>query len=112
MRRMFVILFSVVVASLLVVTPALAAPAPLPTNPLPAAAPPAWGAPRYHVVRAGETLFSIGRRYGVNPWSIASANHLYNANRIYAGQCLYIPAVSYYRYCGCGYYNRYGCCRW
>ena len=106
MRRMFVIVFSVVVVSLLVVTPALAAPAPVQIS----VSPPAWGAPRYHVVRAGETLFSIGRLYGVNPWSIASANHLYNANRIYAGQCLYIPAV--YQYCGCGYYNRYGCCRW
>lgn len=108
MHRMLVIVFSVVVVSLLVVTPALAAPAPVQAS----APPPAWGAPRYHVVRAGETLFSIGRLYGVSPWAIASANHLYNADRIYAGQCLYIPAVYYYRNCGCGYYNRYGCCRW
>ena len=111
MRRMLVIVFSVVVVSLLVVTPALAAPAPVQVS----VSPPAWGAARYHVVRAGETLFSIGRRYGVSPWAIASANHLYDANRIYAGQCLYIPAVynyGYYNY-NCRYYTyRYGCYRW
>lgn len=111
MRRLIVMVFSVVVISLLVVTPALAAPAPVQVS----VSPPAWGAPRYHVVRAGETLFSIGRRYGVNPWSIASANHLYDANRIYIGQCLYIPASYYNQYCGYPYYNAgyyYGCRRW
>jgi LysM repeat protein len=46
----------------------------------------------YHTVSYGETLFSIGRYYGVNPYSIARANNLYNPNYIYAGQVLYIPA--------------------
>jgi LysM repeat protein len=46
----------------------------------------------YHRVRSGETLFSIGRHYGVNPYSIADANNLRNPNRIYSGQVLYIPA--------------------
>jgi spore germination protein len=55
------------------------------------AAPPAYG-PIYHCVRYGETLFSIGRLYGVNPYAIASANYLPNPNRIYAGQMLLIPA--------------------
>ena len=73
MRRMILVVVSILAASLLVVTPALAAPASLPAS-APPAAPPAWGTARYHVVRAGETLFSIGRRYGVNPWAIASAN--------------------------------------
>ncbi|HID61553.1 MAG TPA: LysM peptidoglycan-binding domain-containing protein [Anaerolineae bacterium] len=54
------------------------------------AAPPAYG-PVYHCVRYGETLFSIGRLYGVNPYAIASANGLPNPNRIYAGQVLLIP---------------------
>jgi LysM repeat protein len=44
-----------------------------------------------HTVRYGETLHSIGRHYGVNPWRIASANGIYDLNRIYAGQRLCIP---------------------
>jgi len=54
------------------------------------AAPPAYG-PTYHRVRYGETLFSIGRLYGVSPYAIAHANYLPNPNRIYAGQVLLIP---------------------
>lgn len=50
----------------------------------------------YHTVRYGETLFSIGRKYGVNPYSIARANNLYNPNYIYAGQVLYIPSGGYH----------------
>jgi len=46
----------------------------------------------YHTVRYGETLFSIGRPYGVNPWLIARANYLINPNIIFAGQVLCIPA--------------------
>ena len=55
------------------------------------AAPADLAAPAWHRVQPGETLFSIGRMYGVSPWSIASANHLANSNRIYVGQRLYIP---------------------
>lgn len=46
----------------------------------------------WHTVRAGETLASIGRTYGVAWTTIATANNLGNANRIYAGQQLCIPA--------------------
>lgn len=62
-----------------------------------------------HIVRYGETLFSIGRWYGVNPWSIAHANGLVNPNHIYAGQRLHIPGwgcTGYYQPCygwGCGH---------
>jgi len=45
----------------------------------------------HHVVRYGETLSSIAYRYGVSPWALARANHIYNMNLIYAGQVLYIP---------------------
>jgi LysM repeat protein len=45
----------------------------------------------YYTVCWGDTLFSIGRRYGVSPWAIAGANRLHNPNWIYAGQTLYIP---------------------
>jgi len=54
-----------------------------------AAPPPACR--RYHIVRPCETLFSIGRLYGVSPYAIARANHLWNPNLIYVGQCLVIP---------------------
>ncbi len=55
-----------------------------------AAAPPACE-PIYHYVRYGETLSSIGRLYGVNPYAIARANGIANPNYIYAGQVLFIP---------------------
>jgi len=47
--------------------------------------------PGYHLVRAGETLYSIGRLYGVDPYAIATANGLSNPDYIYIGQLLYIP---------------------
>ena len=46
---------------------------------------------RWHVVRPGETLFAIGRIYGVNPYAIAQANALPNPNYIQIGQVLCIP---------------------
>ncbi len=55
------------------------------------AAPPASGGV-YHTVRYGETLFSLGRYYGVNPYQIARENGLPNPDCIYAGQVLYIPS--------------------
>jgi spore germination protein len=58
----------------------------------------------HHTVRYGETLYSIGRYYGVNPYYIADVNNLYNPNHIYAGQVLYIPT---YHACD-GYYGDYG----
>jgi LysM repeat protein len=42
-------------------------------------------------VRWGDTLNSISYRTGVSPWAIAQANGIYNLNRIYAGQALWIP---------------------
>ena len=109
MRRRAMIVFTVLVALLLVAAPAAAAPAEVPANAGAVAAPQAAAA-RYHVVRFGQTLFSIGRMYGVSPWAIASANHLANPNRIYAGQCLYIPPrpVCPPSWCGCGLYR----CGW
>jgi len=45
-----------------------------------------------HTVRAGETLSSIGLRYGVSANAIAAANGLANPNYIYVGQVLTIPS--------------------
>lgn len=44
-----------------------------------------------HIVRWGENLTSISRRYGVSIYAIVQANGLSNPNRIYAGQRLLIP---------------------
>ncbi len=77
MRKMMIILAAVLILGVLTTTVGYAAP-------------PAYG-PIYHCVRYGETLFSIGRQYGVNPYAIARANYLPNPNCIYAGQVLRIP---------------------
>lgn len=44
-----------------------------------------------YVVQRGDTLFKIARHFGVNLYSLAQANNIWNINRIYAGQTLYIP---------------------
>jgi LysM repeat protein len=44
-----------------------------------------------HVVRYGETLTSIARRYGTTIWTLAQLNNLANPNIIYAGQRLRVP---------------------
>ena len=73
------------------------------------AAPAELASSTWHWVRPGETVFSIGRLYGVNPWTISAANHLANPNRIYAGQRLYIPAGNGYPpACGSFYWTRLG----
>ncbi len=46
-----------------------------------------------HTVKLGETLFSIGRLYNVNPYSIAAANNLPYPYIIYPGQQLTIPTA-------------------
>ena len=45
----------------------------------------------YHKVRAGETLYCIGRAYRVNPWAIATVNHIAYPYYVYPGQMLAIP---------------------
>jgi len=49
------------------------------------------GDPVRHVVRKGETLMMIAKRYGVDARDIQRVNHLKNANRISRGQSLVIP---------------------
>ncbi len=45
-----------------------------------------------YTVRRGDTLAAIAAQYGTTTWAIASANGLANANYIYPGQQLRIPA--------------------
>ena len=54
----------------------------------------AGGSGAVHVVRRGETLYSIAVRYGTSVSAIVSANGLRNANFIYSGQRLVIPGAS------------------
>lgn len=62
---------------------------PCPPGPPPPPPPPSCG--YWYTVRWGDTLNSVAWRTGVNVWAIAQANGIYNLNRIYAGQSLWIP---------------------
>ncbi|MFZ0547909.1 MAG: LysM peptidoglycan-binding domain-containing protein [Candidatus Promineifilaceae bacterium] len=44
-----------------------------------------------YIVQYGDTLFTIGLRFGISWTEIAEANGLVNPNQIYAGQTLKIP---------------------
>jgi len=46
-----------------------------------------------HTVRSGETLYMIGRAYGVSPMAIADANKLAEPYTIFPGDALNIPRV-------------------
>lgn len=49
------------------------------------------GAPKKHVIRKGESLWSIAKKYGV-PWKIiAEANGIEDASRVRTGQVIVIP---------------------
>ncbi|MFC2030169.1 LysM peptidoglycan-binding domain-containing protein [Chloroflexota bacterium] len=48
---------------------------------------------RIHVVQRGETLSRIAWRYGTTVNALVRANNLWNPNRIYAGQRLWIPGA-------------------
>jgi murein DD-endopeptidase MepM/ murein hydrolase activator NlpD len=45
-----------------------------------------------HVVRPGETLFAVGRSYGLNPFTIAEHNRLTEPYALKVGQTLRIPS--------------------
>jgi hypothetical protein len=63
--------------------------------------------PGYYMVRPGDTLFAIGRMYGVNPYTIAAMNGLPNPNYIRIGQVLYVPTGPYYPTYPTPYYPPY-----
>jgi LysM repeat protein len=64
--------------------------------------------PVIHVVRWGESLWGIARRYGTTVEAIAATNHIANPHRIYAGQRLVIPAATRTPTAGFWYIVRYG----
>lgn len=45
----------------------------------------------YHTVQYGQSLAAIANYYGVNLWTLAQLNAIYNVNNIYTGQSLCIP---------------------
>ncbi len=80
--------------------PAAALPAPAPSSGV-TAAPAGVAAPEKpaveaekHVVKAGETLGGIARKYGVRQGDIAVANNITDPRKIQPGQELVIPARS------------------
>jgi LysM repeat protein len=46
-----------------------------------------------HVVQSGDTLYCLGRAYGIQPNAIAQANDLVSPFTLHAGQVLKIPAA-------------------
>lgn len=69
-------------------------PTPIPgqtPTPTPAPLPGCNNILGYHVVQRGETLYSIGRAYGVRPFAIASCNGIVNPSLIHPSTRLAIP---------------------
>jgi LysM repeat protein len=66
-------------------------PSPTPTATPSVTATPTGNILGYHTVRPGETLYCIGRAYGVDPYAIASQNSILNPSIIHAGDVLAIP---------------------
>ena len=58
----------------------------------PPPAQPTAGAPGVYTVKPGDTLYSVAQQTGVNPYSIAAANHIPYPYILYPGQQLVIPA--------------------
>lgn len=61
------------------------------TPPPPPPPPPPPGCRATYIVVPGDTLLGISRRYGVNVWTLAQRNNIFNLNLIFAGQRLCIP---------------------
>ncbi|MGB5165080.1 MAG: peptidoglycan DD-metalloendopeptidase family protein [Woeseiaceae bacterium] len=57
-------------------------------------APRSWESRDSHIVRSGETLFSISWRYGVDPADVARWNRLGDGSLIYPGQVLQLTGPS------------------
>jgi LysM repeat protein len=79
-----------------------ATPTPTPTGTTP------QPGPRYHIVRPGDTLYSLAHYYGTTVQAICRANHLVNPHLIYVGQRLLIPGASPPTPCVSTHVVRYG----
>jgi len=79
-------------------TPTITPGGPTPTNtptPLPGVTPTpvSYQILGNHTVQSGESLYCIGRAYGISPWAIASQNSILWPYTLYAGTVLAIPNV-------------------
>lgn len=74
--------------------PTNTAPVPLPTAPPTATISPCQPPSNWviYIVRFGDTLFSLGRAFGVTTFQL-QVNNCLPSDRIYAGQRLYVPNV-------------------
>ncbi len=54
---------------------------------------PAWCS---YVVRPGDTLYGLARRFGTSVWQLASINHIANINLIRSGRILLVPCGGWY----------------
>ena len=68
-------------------------PMPMPV-PTPAPAPAPAPAHEVYVVKKGDTVYKIAKRYGTTMQAIILGNNLRNPDLIYPGQILFIPGVS------------------
>jgi LysM repeat protein len=68
-------------------------PTPIGSTPTAPAQPSSCALQGHHVVRAGETLYSIGRAYAAQPTFISSCNGIVNPSRIFVGTRLGIPTA-------------------
>ena len=71
------------------ITATQAAPTPTPGTPPPCVPPDDWG---IHVVQEGNTLYSLGTRYGTDVDTLMRVNCL-NTFTIFTGQRLYVPGL-------------------
>jgi len=74
-------------------TPAMHHHQPCPM-PCPVPTPPPAPAPKVYVVKKGDTVYKIAKRFGTTMEAIILANNLRNPDLIYPGQILLIPGAS------------------
>ena len=72
--------------------PGIVAPSPTPDQPKPL--PTIRTQEEKYTVQAKDTLFSIAQRFGVDIQTLMEANDIQNANLVYVGQVLLVPAPS------------------
>ncbi|MGV8885057.1 MAG: LysM peptidoglycan-binding domain-containing protein [Microbacteriaceae bacterium] len=76
-------------------TPPVAPPAPTPPAPTPPApTPPVVPVNGTYVIKSGDTITTIAKRFGVTIAAVLSANNLTASSIIYAGRTLVIPNVA------------------
>ncbi len=86
MKKTRLVVLIVLALLLVIASTAWAAPA----EAAPAAKKAACGSCTYHV-KKGDTLYSIGVRFGVSAKTLKNCNRIKNANKIYVGQKLVVP---------------------